>query len=51
MLKLIAFLFTGCWHRWEHVETKRLTGDGGAIGQRVVSKCARCGLHKKQDLI
>ena len=50
MLKLIAFLFTGCWHKWETVSTHKLSGDG-AIGIRYMMKCTRCGKHKKQDLI
>ena len=51
MFKLIAFLFTGCWHKWEFLSLNRLSGDGGAVGQRVISKCSRCGKYRKQDLI
>ena len=50
MLKLIAFLFTGCWHRWETISTHVLTYEN-ARGSRFVLRCTRCGRHKKQDLI
>ena len=46
MFKLIAFLFTGCWHDW-----KLLNGDGGARGLRYMYQCTKCGRHKKQDVI
>lgn len=51
MFKLLAFLVTGCWHKWEPISRNRLTGDGGAVGQRVTSRCTKCSKFKKQDLI
>lgn len=51
MLKLIAFLFTGCWHDWKLKSTHGLHGDGGARGLRYMYQCTKCGRHKKQDVI
>lgn len=51
MLKLLEFLFTGCWHNYEFVAVNKLHGPGGAVGQRVISKCHKCGKYRKQDLI
>lgn len=50
MFKLIGFLFTGCWHNWEIASVGRLTS-GVAVGQRVTSKCTKCGKYKIQNLI
>lgn len=51
MIKIIQFLWSGCWHDWQFLSVNRLAGDGGAVGQRVTSKCTKCGKHRKQDLI
>lgn len=52
MLKLLGFLITGCWHKWETVEQRDLTSSlGSAKGQRIYLKCQHCGIWKKQDLI
>lgn len=51
MWKLIHFAITGCWHKWEFIGVNRLKGDFDAVGQRVISKCTKCGTYRKQDLI
>lgn len=51
MFKLIAFLFTGCWHDWKLKSTHHLLGDGNSKGLRYMYTCTKCARHKKQDII
>ena len=55
MLKLIAFLFTGCWHNWDLKSTTNLirhvSDGGGRAGVRYMYQCTKCGRPKKQDII
>lgn len=46
MIKLIVFLFSGCWHKWkvikeEHVCYKTEISSGEAT--RYVMQCEHCG--------
>lgn len=54
MIRLLAFLWSGCWHVWEQDERSRLTviglGDSKSTGYRVYAHCKHCGLPKKWDL-
>lgn len=52
MIKLIAFLITGCWHKWTTEKMVALhSKDTGAQGTRVYLKCERCGDWKNRDMI
>lgn len=50
MKKLIEFLWNGCWHKWETVDTFKVHDDGKPIGQAVMCKCTKCGTPKRFNL-
>lgn len=50
MKKLIDFLWSGCWHKWETIETLRVTYDGAFIGRAMMCKCTKCGMPKRFNL-
>lgn len=51
MKRLIAFLFTGCFHSWKTISNQLLTDStGDVIGSRYVFRCEKCGEVKKKDL-
>jgi hypothetical protein len=48
MLKLLAFLWTGCWHRWSVTEKRpyRINDADGEMRRRgtlYLLRCERCG--------
>lgn len=53
MIKLIAFLFTGCWHKWKIIHEARVVDDSGEkrVGQAYILQCERCGIVKRKDCV
>ena len=51
MIRLIEFLISGCWHKWETIDECGLTSVFGNTGTRIMLKCEKCGNWKKKDLI
>lgn len=50
MVKLIAFLFSGCWHRWKVLREETLRSvNSKAVGSRYHLQCQRCGNIKFKD--
>ena len=45
MIRLIAFLFTGCWHKWVLKETITIREKGldHPYGYTYVLQCEHCG--------
>ncbi len=51
MKKLLEFLFSGCWHRWEETDRNGVEDTQGIIiGFAVMCKCSKCGLPKRFNL-
>jgi hypothetical protein len=51
MIKLFEFLFSGCWHQWEDIDTKLVQNDDSIIvGAAVFCRCTKCGVHKRFNL-
>lgn len=52
MLRLIAFLWTGCWHKWTIHETWRVftRGHERPTAQTYVLRCDRCGQIKDKQV-
>lgn len=56
MIRLLAFLFAGCWHRWEVIAHGPLvinnseTGRVRSRGHYYTLQCKRCGAIKRKDL-
>ena len=54
MLKLISFLFTGCWHRWSILKEISLfdtnVSSTRPIGVRYILQCTKCGIVKGKDV-
>lgn len=48
MLRLIAFLITGCWHKWDTVEsgTVHRSINGQTVGLWWHERCHRCGVNR-----
>ena len=48
MLKLLDFLFTGCWHKWEHFKSFKIYDpsdkdkDKNPVRFHEVYKCPKC---------
>lgn len=53
MIRLLQFLWSGCWHEWEVIKEARLewTDDFGSEGTctRYILQCKKCGNIKKKD--
>jgi hypothetical protein len=54
MLKLLAFLWSGCWHKWEYTggQTKVYEGYGGRSPEypaytKYRYRCEKCGLIRE----
>lgn len=55
MLRLLTFLWDGCWHKWreDHRVPFDFYRDGRKTpdtGERVFTVCERCGAQRKWDL-
>ena len=57
MIRLLSFLFTGCWHKWEIIETYNvmtrsvLSGANlGQCGTRYILQCGKCGNVKGKEI-
>ena len=58
MIKLLQFLFSGCWHKWEDlksvdvdVQRNKAFANGVETAEttsytRYYGRCVRCGVHK-----
>lgn len=50
MLRLFAFLWSGCWHKWETIEVLRnkWSNDFGShgVGLAFHERCERCGVNR-----
>ena len=51
MIKLLQFLWSGCWHKWEIKAEHSLSDDSGNRGTRINCRCEKCGKWTKFDLI
>ena len=51
MIKLLQFLWSGCWHKWETKKQVNLRTDYGSTGTRNLCRCEKCGKWTKFDLI
>jgi hypothetical protein len=55
VLKLLEFLWSGCWHKWEDLKTVEVIQRESAYPYasttwtRYYTRCTRCGAHKKWD--
>lgn len=54
MIRLITFLLSGCWHRWEIIAQgpairRNDVGDVTASGTFYTLQCQRCGALKQKD--
>lgn len=50
MLRLIAFLFTGCFHEWKQIDSGIIfeqTSHRMPIGNWYDCKCSKCGSIKR----
>lgn len=52
MLKLLGFLFTGCFHKWKTIDKHKVeyrTDFSSGVHDRYVLQCEKCGNIKKKD--
>lgn len=50
MIKLLQFLWHGCWHNWVHDSTgKKETYDGRPNGQYYIYKCSKCSRIEERN--
>ncbi len=47
MLKLIAFVWSGCWHKWKEDERRGAILHGYQSGIVSFCHCERCGVRKR----
>jgi len=50
MIKLIQFIWSGCWHIWKDTERINLTRYGDVVGVRYIQQCTECGNRRRIDL-
>lgn len=53
MIRLIAFLWTGCWHKWEILATGNVYERGNTdmpYATRIHLQCQRCGDVKGRQI-
>lgn len=48
MLKLLSFLWSGCWHEWSTIETGLVVDRPGDLpsGRWWQQECAKCGQRR-----
>ena len=48
MLRLLQFLFTGCWHTWEILDRGNMVSRAGDLpfGKWWECRCTKCGKPK-----
>jgi hypothetical protein len=46
MLKLLEFLWHGCWHDWQQTGRGNIAHEGTVVGTYYVYRCAKCGRVK-----
>jgi len=51
MLKLLAFLWSGCWHKWSILKTGPVTVEGVKAGSYYELQCQRCGDVKCRSML
>ena len=57
MIRLLSFLFTGCWHQWKIIEVNNimtrsvLTGANlSQSGTQYILQCEKCGNVKGKEI-
>ena len=50
MIKLLAFLWCGCWHKWAILKNGPIVCGGQHIGNYYELQCERCGDVKSRNL-
>lgn len=51
MIKLLQFLWTGCWHKWECDGRGPFTDSRGEnIGYYYIFHCVKCNRHKLEKI-
>lgn len=53
MIRLLKFILSGCFHKWETIEKVSLTWKsefGEGKGRRYTLRCERCGKITKKDI-
>lgn len=50
MIKLLEFLWTGCWHKWVDIRSVLADNESGGIWTRYYTRCSKCGAHKVWDV-
>lgn len=51
MLRLLEFLWTGCWHKWETIETGCYVEEPGGLGWGLWfhERCTKCGINRQRN--
>ena len=54
MIRLVSFLFSGCWHHWEIIDKSLVeVGDDSCVVQtydRYILQCKHCGTIKMKNM-
>ena len=53
MIKLLQYMISGCWHKWETINKVDLTWKTNCSegkGTRYILRCNHCGTIKKRDI-
>lgn len=52
MIKILEFLWSGCWHYWEHQFKITMVDKGDeTVGYRMAYKCKKCQQYKTRRLV
>jgi hypothetical protein len=52
MIRLLQYIFSGCWHKWETIDKASLSWKsdfGEGQGTRYTLRCEHCGKVTKKD--
>lgn len=50
MLKIISYLWSGCWHEWEDESSENFYFYGSYDGVKYTQKCKKCGARRTQHV-
>lgn len=53
MIRLLQYMLSGCFHKWETVEKNSFSWDtmrSKGNGTRYTLRCEKCGTIKKKDI-
>lgn len=53
MIRLLQYILSGCWHKWETIDVSPFTWNSdisSGRGTRYTLRCEKCGKITKKDI-